>query len=175
MARTIDGYPGRRTLWLLLFAGCATSQATQLIPDGGAAASSSGAGGMVTLTSTGSGLGGEIGVGGQFAAGGTFGAGGGLDAGPDVDASACAAFVETFMPACNFCLDVNCCDVASACFAVSDCFGFASCQQNCPAAPFDGGSNPCLDACTQSYPMAQPAFGALAACLHASCAGSCPY
>jgi hypothetical protein len=65
--------------------------------------------------------------------------------------------------------------VAVSCYAVPDCFGYASCQQNCPPVVIDGGTNPCLDACTQNFPTAQPALGAMTTCLHASCAGTCPY
>jgi hypothetical protein len=110
---------------------------------------------------------------------GGFGLGGAGGTPSNVDAGACAAFGETFMPACIACLDVSCCDVAAMCFAVPDCFGYASCQQNCPPAATDGGvdgggSNACLDACAQNYPMAGAAFTALSACLAASCP-SCPY
>ena len=93
-----------------------------------------------------------------------------------VDAGACTPFAEVFVPACLACLSASCCDAAVACFNVSDCFGYVSCQQNCPPAPpGDGGTNPCLDGCAQSFPMAQPAFGAMTACLHASCGrASCP-
>src|SRR5262249_35856226 len=38
-----------------------------------------------------------------------------------------------------------------------------------------GGGNVCLAACAMNYPMAQPAFGAMTMCLHAKCAGACPY
>ncbi len=99
-----------------------------------------------------------------------------MDAGPniDFDAGPCAPFKETYMPACFVCLAASCCDVAAACFAAPDCFDYASCQQNCPPS-LDGGSNPCLDACTATYPMAEPAFSTMTACLHTSCAGVCPY
>jgi hypothetical protein len=91
-----------------------------------------------------------------------------------VDAGACAPFSETYMPACLACLAANCCSVALACYASSDCFGYASCQQNCPPNMLDA-SNDCLTACGQNFPMAEPAFGAMTACLHASCATVCPY
>ncbi len=97
------------------------------------------------------------------------------DVGPtDVDAGACTPFAETFTPACLGCLSASCCDAAVACFNVSDCFGYVSCQQNCPP-PSTGGSNTCLDACSQQFPMAQPTFGMMTACLQARCPGFCPY
>ena len=93
----------------------------------------------------------------------------------EVDAGACAPFAETFPPVCLACLAASCCDVALACFGVHDCFGYTDCQQNCPPVAFDGGTNPCLDGCAQGFPMAQPTFGAMTACLRASCPGACPY
>ena len=92
-----------------------------------------------------------------------------------VDAGACAPFAETYMPLCLACLSASCCDVAHQCFDVHDCFGYADCQQNCPKGALDGGTNACLDACAQNFPMAQPTFGAMTTCLQASCAGACPY
>jgi hypothetical protein len=158
----------RSAIVVAVIGGCATSAA---IPAGGPTGGSGGAGGTLGVGSTtATGSGGAPGTGGAGDLGG-----GPPDAAIDVDATACAAYVETFMPACNACLDVGCCDVAAACFAVPDCFGYASCQQNCPAPPPDGGSNTCLDGCTMSYPMAGSAFTALTTCLHGSCAGVCPY
>jgi hypothetical protein len=167
-----------RLVFVLTLAGCASSGAGPLLDAG---TGSNGAGGLIGLGGFGVG-GSENGVGGF----GLGGAGGTLSA---VDASACAPFDEAFMPACVACLDVSCCDVAAMCFAVSDCFGYASCQQNCPPAPPDGGggsvgvgggsggsgaANPCLAACAQNYPMAGAPFAALAACLHMSCP-VCPF
>jgi hypothetical protein len=130
---------------------------------------------MGPLTSGAGGSGGAGGAGGAVGPGGLGGAGGvAVDAGPDVDATACAAFVETFMPACDTCLDVACCEVAAACFAVPDCFSYTSCEQNCPPAP-DGASNTCLAECAMLYPDGGSAFAALVACLQTSCASSCPY
>jgi hypothetical protein len=147
-----------RTLLLLVVAGCASPTVAPLV-DGGSGSSSSGligTGGFGTTTG-----------------GGGFGLGGAGGSPSSVDASACAAFVETFTPACNQCLDMACCDVASMCIADANCFGYVSCQQNCPPAGVDGG-NACLDACTQSFPTAGTAFSALTACLHATCP-ACPY
>jgi hypothetical protein len=147
---------------LVLVASCAHAQAVTPFPDGG----SGGSGGVTT-------------------GGGGAGGSGFPDAGPFVDAGACAPFAETYTPACLACLGASCCDVALTCFALPDCFGYASCQQNCPTGPESGGvgsvdggidaGNVCLAACVQNYPMSEPAFGAMTACLEASCAGICPY
>jgi hypothetical protein len=97
------------------------------------------------------------------------------DGGPaPVDAGACAPFVETFTPGCLTCLASSCCSEGLACYAVHDCFGYTSCQQNCPISVLDGG-NPCLMECAQNFPMAEPTFGMMTACLHQSCAMVCPY
>ena len=137
------------------FASCAAPNASSLGGGGGGGATT-------TLPSLGGSGGSPLGNGGSP---------------PFVDAGACSAFAETFMPACLACLAASCCDVALACAAVPDCLGVASCQQNCPPATstLDGGGNGCLAACAQNFPMAQPAFGTMTACLHASCAGTCPY
>src|SRR5580704_17536394 len=93
---------------LVLLAGCATSSTLPLVTGG---AGGGGAGGGFGV----GGFGGNSGIGG-------FGLGGAGGTPPSsVDASACAAFGETFMPACIACLDVSCCDVAAMCFAVPDC------------------------------------------------------
>jgi hypothetical protein len=98
------------------------------------------------------------------------------DSGPlEVDAGPCAPFAETYVPGCLACMAASCCDAALGCYAVQDCFGYVSCQQNCPRVTTDGGTNQCLDACAQNFPMAEPSFGAMTACLHASCSGTCPY
>jgi hypothetical protein len=93
---------------------------------------------------------------------------------PFVDAGACAPFAETYMPDCLTCLAASCCSQALACYAAPDCFGYASCQQNCPPDILDAG-NECLTACSQNYPMAEPAFGMVTACLHTNCPMVCPY
>lgn len=85
----------------------------------------------------------------------------------DVEAGACEPFSATYPPVCLECLAASCCDVALACFANDDCFSYANCRQNC-------GSSSCIMACAQLYPMYQPAFGEMAACLDASCPDSCP-
>ncbi len=82
------------------------------------------------------------------------------------------------MPACVACLGASCCLVATLCAGVSDCFEYASCQQNCPPIPAgsaDAGTNACLGACAVDYPMANPEFAAMVACLHQSCGAACPY
>jgi hypothetical protein len=156
---------------LLVFVSCASPAAAPPSPDAGAG----GSGGALPVGSSSS-TAGAVGGGGAAPLDAGSDAGDAADAAPDVavDASPCAPFVETYMPACFACLGADCCDLAATCFAVHDCFGYASCQQNCPPAP-DGGSNVCLGACAQQYPMPGPAFAALTGCLHAHCAGSCPY
>jgi hypothetical protein len=86
----------------------------------------------------------------------------------DIDAGACEPFAGTYTPDCLACLAANCCDVALACFAVPDCFHYANCRQNC-------GTNSCIDTCAQLFPMMQPAFGDMTACLLASCPDTCPF
>ena len=138
-----------------LFVSCAQSNAFIPTVDGG----SGGSGGGTTAVV---GSGGSAGV---------------PEAGPEflIDGGPCEPFAATFTPACFACLATSCCDPATACVGVPDCFGFASCQQNCPAGAVDAGTDPCLVACAHGYPMADPTFGALTACLHTSCAGTCPY
>jgi hypothetical protein len=145
-------------LLVAVVASCAEATVSPPMPDGG----SGGTGGMGASASSAV----TVGTGGSVV----------VDAGPnlDFDAGPCAPFVDTFVPACFVCLAASCCDVAAQCFAVSDCFAYAGCQQNCPPNLLDAG-NGCLDACTQTYPMAEPTFDALTACLHTSCAGVCPY
>ena len=162
-----------RALFLLLFVSCASPLPFMPLLDGGGG----GAGGAPLTTAVG-GAGGSfaVSVGGSPGFGGSGGSGS-VDGDAGADAG-CSPFVETYMPACAACLGASCCGVATACVAVSDCIEYASCQQNCPAAPAggpDGGTNVCLSACAMSYPMAQPAFGTMIACLHQSCAGACPY
>jgi hypothetical protein len=155
-----------RALFLFLFVSCASGLPFMPTVDGGAG----GSGG--TTATGGGGAGGTLGSGGSDVFGGSGGAP------PLVDASTCSPLVETYMPACVTCLGANCCAVATACVAVSDCIGYASCQQNClplPAGSPDGGTNICLTACATNYPMANPTFAAMTACLHQSCAGPCPY
>jgi hypothetical protein len=148
-----------RALAVLLLASCATTPPVTL-GNGG----NGGGGATTTLPPSTGGSGGS-----------PFGNGGSP---PFVDAGACSAFAETFVPACLGCLAANCCSVALACSTVPDCFGYTSCQQNCPPSTtdggVDGGTNPCLAACTTNFPMAQPAFGTMQACLQTSCAGICP-
>jgi hypothetical protein len=139
----------------LLLASCATTPPITL-GNGG----SGGGGGTTTLPPSTGGSGGS-----------PFGNGGSP---PFVDAGACSAFAETFMPACLGCLAANCCSVALACSTVPDCFSYTSCQQNCPPVTGDAGTNTCLAACTTNFPMAQPAFGMMQACLQTSCASMCP-
>jgi hypothetical protein len=152
---------GRRLFALVavLVASCATPAAGPPPGSGGSPGLGGlGGSGIATVTST-----------------GTGGALPGDDGGPPfVDAGACAPFSETYMPACLACLAKSCCMQATACFMVSDCFGYASCQQNCPPNMLDAG-NTCLAECAQNYPMAEPAFGTMTACLHMSCAKVCPY
>lgn len=93
----------------------------------------------------------------------------------DVDAGVCEPFSSTYTPDCLGCLAASCCDVATACFAVQDCFFYANCRQNCPPVPYDAGTNGCIDGCAQLYPMSEPAFGEMAACLHANCVDTCPF
>jgi len=121
--------------------------------------------------------GGSLTIGASTTSSSTSGSGGiPMDDGgpPPVDAGACAPFAETFMPSCLSCLATSCCDVALACFGQHDCFGYTTCQQNCPPNVLDAG-NVCLSACSTNFPMAEPAFDAMTACLHASCASVCPY
>ncbi|HMY22188.1 MAG TPA: hypothetical protein PKA58_37940, partial [Polyangium sp.] len=86
----------------------------------------------------------------------------------DIDAGACEPFAGTYTPDCLACLAENCCDVALACYNLADCFHYANCRQNC-------GNSSCIDACAQLYPMYEPAFGAMTACLNASCMDVCPF
>ncbi|MBK9259862.1 MAG: hypothetical protein IPM54_08505 [Polyangiaceae bacterium] len=86
----------------------------------------------------------------------------------DVNAGACEPFAGTYTPACLECLAASCCDVALSCYAEPDCFQYASCRQNC-------GTQSCIDTCAQLYPMMEPAFGDMTACLHASCPDTCPF
>lgn len=86
----------------------------------------------------------------------------------DIDAGACAPFAGTYTPDCLACLAESCCDVAFACLNVPDCFHYANCRQQC-------GTPSCIDACAQLYPMFEPAYGEMTACLHASCPDSCPF
>jgi hypothetical protein len=139
-------------IFVVFLASCANAGTTPPLSDGGGGAA--GAGG------TGNGGGGGSALG---------------DAGPLVDAGPCEPFAEVYTQACLACLGASCCDVAQTCFQMHDCFGYASCQQNCPPPGPDGGANVCLDACAHNFPMAQPAFGAMTDCLHAMCAGACPY
>jgi len=161
-----------RALFLVLFVSCASPLPFMPLPDGGTGGSAGSAPGGA------GGAGGASGVGSTGASGfGGLGGSGPVDGGLAADAG-CAPFMETFMPACVACLGASCCDLATACFAVPDCFGYASCQQNCPPL-LDGGvagaTNVCLSACATNYPMANPAFAAMTACLHQSCAAACPY
>ncbi len=167
-----------RALFLFLFMSCASPLPFTIPLDVGSGGSGGGAGGGSGNGGSGDGGSGDGGFSG-VGVGGSGGAPG--DGGADAieEGSGCAPFVETYMPSCATCLGIACCDVATACFAVPDCFGYASCQQNCPPVPVggaDGGAtNVCLQACAQNFPGANPAFGAMTACLHQSCAGVCPY
>lgn len=86
----------------------------------------------------------------------------------DLDAGACEPFAETYTPNCLACLAESCCDVATKCYMSPDCFHYAHCLQNC-------GNSSCTDTCAQLYPMKEPAFGDMTACLHASCPDTCPF
>jgi Bacterial virulence factor lipase N-terminal len=86
----------------------------------------------------------------------------------NIDAGLCEPFSGTYTPACLECLAASCCDVALACFGVDDCFQYANCRQNC-------GTSSCIATCAQLYPMSEPAFGDMTACLQASCPDTCPF
>lgn len=86
----------------------------------------------------------------------------------DIDAGACEPFSSTYTPDCLACLAASCCDVALACYEVPDCFHYANCRQNC-------GTSSCIDTCAELYPMVEPAFGDMTACLAASCPDICPF
>ncbi len=85
-----------------------------------------------------------------------------------IDAGACEPFSGTYTPDCLECLAASCCDVAVACFEVKDCFHYAHCRQNC-------GADSCFDTCAALYPLKEPAFGDMTACLQARCPDTCPF
>lgn len=74
--------------------------------------------------------------------GGNGGAGGG---------ATCENGVPGFQPACQNCLDANCCAEQQACGAEPQCTDLLECEVGCPQ-----GDTACIDACIAAAPLGAP-------------------
>jgi hypothetical protein len=78
----------------------------------------------------------------------------------------------TGIPACDQCLEANCCAPDETCSTSQDCMDFVQCGNDCFNA--DGGpTQACFDACTTAHPTGAQQMSALDSCISSSCGTAC--
>lgn len=132
--------------------------------------------GAACLSQCGGGTGGAgtggTGTGGSPAGGsGGVGAVGGSGGGSGGSVATCPTPIQLGNPACEACVNSNCCSQAGACTSGSPCMGLLTClAQNCA-----NSRNPqaCFQAYCGQFANGANAYNALVQCVSSSCQGAC--
>jgi len=80
----------------------------------------------------------------------------------------CGSFQISDEPACQSCLETQCCAQLLACDTGTDCANLIDCANNC-----DPDDQTCIDGCLTQYQAGQPAYAALFNCLEPAIQGPC--
>ncbi len=80
------------------------------------------------------------------------------------------------MPACDTCLQGNCCQPYNACLDNADCVSLLDCLASCDAndaGSKDGGISPCESACVQAHVSGTTVLNEFEQCAGAYCVSPC--